>query len=90
MAKREIARDVAVELIEEAHQRCERDGTESALVLVGSAQALATLELAGQQRIANLIALGVIGGGPLSPDPPQLSRDYLLEYYPDMSEELGL
>lgn len=54
------------------------------------AQAEATLVLAEQQRIANLISLGVIGGGPLSPYPGEMPRDYLIQNYPDVAAALGL
>lgn len=54
------------------------------------AQVYATLALAEQQRIANLVALGVIGGGPINNATPRHARDYLSREYPDESKALGL
>lgn len=51
---------------------------------------MATLELANQQRIANLIALEVIGGGPLSQYPGDMAGEYLETHYPDVAEALGV
>ena len=46
--------------------------------------------LVEQQRIANLVALGVIGGGPISNSSPTHAVQYLSSEYPDESKALGL
>lgn len=58
--------------------------------LTAKAQVHATLALAEQQRIANLVTLGAIGGGPLSSDPAYLSRNYLVQEYPEVAAALGI
>lgn len=54
------------------------------------AQVHATLALAEQQRVANLIALGVVGGGPVNDACPVDNRRYLVSKFPDISEVLGI
>lgn len=61
-----------------------------AVTFADIAQVHATLALVEQQRIANLIALGVIGGGPINNATPRHAREYLSREYPDESKVLGL
>lgn len=66
------------------------DMEENQLANAFIAQAEATLALVEQQRIANLIALGVIGGGPISRESPKHVIDYLLSDYPEVAAALGI
>ena len=70
------------------HDRARRIAEAEAFAAI--AQVYATLALAEQQRIANLVALGVIGGGPINNATPRHARDYLSREYPDESKVLGL
>lgn len=58
--------------------------------VVASAQVYATLALAEQQRIANLIALGAIGGGPINNAMSGYVTDYLRSDFPEIAKGLGL
>lgn len=70
------------------HDRARRIAEAEAFAAI--AQVHATLALAEQQRIANLVALGVIGGGPISNSSPTHAVQYLSSEYPDESKVLGL
>ena len=54
------------------------------------AQVHATLALVEQVRIANLIALGTVGGGPINNAAPGHVTDYLRRDYPEIAKGLGL
>ena len=58
--------------------------------VIATAQVHATLALAEQQRIANLVALGVVGGGPINNAYPGDTRRYLVSEFPDIAEALGI
>jgi len=55
-----------------------------------SAQVHATLAVAEQVRIGNLIALGVIGGGPINNAVTEYVTDYLRKDFPEIAKGLGL
>lgn len=67
-----------------------QDRPERVAELQRRGQTFATLALVEQQRIANRIALGEIGGGPLTRDPAHLSRDYLHDSFPDVAKALRI
>lgn len=59
-------------------------------LVVAAAQVHAILALVEQQRVANLLRSGAIGGGPMSNDVPGEVQSYLRREWPDIAAALGV